>query len=45
MGAVDADVVVVAESRDRQIDPLGPVLGWLGFRVFDRATRVAVFPA
>ena len=45
MGAVDADMVLVAESRDRQIDALRPALGRFGFRVFDRPARVAVFLA
>src|SRR5271154_3440493 len=45
MGAVDADMVLVAESRDRQIDALRPVLGRFGFRVFDRPARVAILLA
>ena len=42
MAAVDADVVLVAEGRHREVDPLRTVLGRLGLRPLDRPARVAV---
>ena len=42
MGAVDADMVLVAKGGDRDIDALCAVLGGLGLRELDRPTRVAV---
>jgi hypothetical protein len=39
---VGADVVLVAEQRDRQVDLRSPVLARLGPGVLDRPTRVPI---
>jgi hypothetical protein len=38
-------MVLVAKGGDRQIDALRTVLGRLGFRIFDRPSRVAILLA
>jgi len=43
MRAVDRDVLLVAESGDGDVDPERFILRWLGFRIFDRPARLAVF--
>jgi hypothetical protein len=45
MSAVDADMVLVAKGRDRDIGPLCAVLGRLGLPKLDRPTRIAVLLA
>ncbi len=40
--AIDGDVVLIAEGRNRQIGLLGSILLWLGLDVFDGPARVAV---
>jgi hypothetical protein len=45
MSAVDANMVLVAKGRDRDIDPLCAFLGRLGLRKLDRPTRIAVLLA
>src|SRR3954452_9383934 len=45
MPAVDADVVFVAEGRDREIDARHAIRAGLGFSVFDCPAGVAVFLA
>ena len=45
MPAVDADVVLVAKGRDREIDARYTILAGRGFGVFDCPAGVAVFLA
>jgi hypothetical protein len=45
MGAVDADMVLVAKGEDRDIDALCSILGGLGLGELDRPARVAVLLA
>src|SRR5262249_51101537 len=45
MPSIDADVVLVAEGRDSQIDARPALFAWLGLGVFDRPARVAVLLA
>ena len=45
MGAVDADMVLVAKGGDRDIDALCSILGGLGLGELDRPARVAVLLA
>src|SRR5215813_8799722 len=45
MPSIDADVVLVAEGRDGQIDARPALCAWLGLGVFDRPARVAVLLA
>src|SRR6202049_2047355 len=42
MPAVDADVVLVAEGWDREIDTGGTIFARLGLGVFDRPACVAI---
>jgi hypothetical protein len=42
MGAINRDVVLVAEGWDRQIDTMGAVVCWLGLGVFDCPARIAI---
>jgi hypothetical protein len=42
MAAVGADVVLIAESRDRQVDRLAAILERLGLGVLDRPACVPV---
>src|ERR1700753_110790 len=43
--AIDPDVVLIAEGRDREIDPRHAVRIRLGLGVFDRPARTAVLLA
>jgi hypothetical protein len=43
--AVDPDMVLVAEGRDREVDAGCTLRAWLGLGVFDRPARVAVLLA
>src|SRR6185437_11547759 len=40
MPSIDADVVLVAEGRDSEIDAGPALFAWLGLGVFDRPARV-----
>src|SRR5215470_2205019 len=45
MPSIDADVALVAEGRDRQIDARPALFAWLGLGVFDCPARIAVLLA